>query len=47
MYGLDAPAYCELDMTITRSAFARQLTMAFPTLRADSPQAYSGHDRQP
>ncbi|MBN8744976.1 MAG: hypothetical protein J0I24_11800 [Thiomonas arsenitoxydans] len=44
MYGLGAPAHCELDMAITRSAFARQLSMAFPTLRADGPQAYSGHD---
>ncbi|MDY0329373.1 MAG: hypothetical protein RBR52_02630 [Thiomonas sp.] len=44
MYGLDAPAHCRLDMAITRSAFVRQLAMAFPTLRAEGPEAFSGHD---
>lgn len=44
MFGKQAPASARLDMAITRSEFARQLSAAFPDLRESAPNAFSGDD---
>ena len=44
MFGNQAPASARLDLAITRSEFARQLSAAFPGLQESSPDQFSGED---
>lgn len=44
MYGHGAPEHCQLDMTLTRADFARQIRAAFPSASEQAPGLFSGLD---